>query len=90
MNHFLLSSLLSLTLTVPLFSQENALKRPAAPVLKKGETQLFVDSVRIRSKQGVTRVVHPAKKLDHPVLTAEMPWEIRTKDGVTDRRVNIY
>ncbi|MES2596207.1 MAG: hypothetical protein V4662_12765 [Verrucomicrobiota bacterium] len=58
--------------------------------MKKGEKQLFVDSVMIRSKQGVTRVVHPAKKLEKPVLTAEMPWEVRTKDGVIDKRVNIY
>ena len=66
------------------------LKRPPAPLLKKGEKQLFVDSVRIRSKQGVTRVVHSAKKLEKPVLTAEMPWEVKIKDGIIDKRVNIY
>ncbi len=73
-----------------LFSQNDRLQRPAAPALRKGEKQLFVDSVMIRSKQGVTRVVHPAKKREQPVLTAEMPWEVRTKDGVIDKRVNIY
>ncbi|OYW31527.1 MAG: hypothetical protein B7Z47_00830 [Chthoniobacter sp. 12-60-6] len=90
--HFisLLTCLGALTLAAPLLSQEPALQRPPAPVLKKGEKQLFVDSVMIRSKQGVTRVVHPAKKREQPVLTAEMPWEVRTKDGVIDKRVNIY
>ncbi|MBL9184407.1 MAG: hypothetical protein JNN17_19840 [Verrucomicrobiaceae bacterium] len=80
----------ALTLNAPLLSQEAALKRPPAPVLKKGEKQLFVDSVMIRSKQGVTRVIHPAKKLEHPVLTADMPWEVRTVGGIIDKRVNIY
>jgi hypothetical protein len=83
-------SLGALTLTAPLFSQEVAHEHPTAPVLKKGEKQLFVDSVMIRSKQGVTRVIHPAKKLEHPVLTAEMPWEVRSEDGIIDKRVNIY
>ena len=70
--------------------QSIPLNRPPAPVLKKGEKQLFVDSVMIRSKQGVTRVIHPAKKLEKPVLTAEMPWEVKIKDGIIDKRVNIY
>ncbi|HWB00035.1 MAG TPA: hypothetical protein VG713_16160 [Pirellulales bacterium] len=76
--------------STPLLSQEISQTRPPAPTLKRGETQLFVDSVMIRSKQGVVRVVHRAKKLEHPVLTAEMPWEVRTKDNVIDKRVNIY
>ncbi len=82
----LLTCLGALTLAAPLCAQV----RPPAPALKKGEKQLFVDSVMIRSKQGVTRVVHPAKKREQPVLTAEMPWEVRTKDGVIDKRLNIY
>lgn len=73
-----------------LFSQTTQLERPAAPSLKKGEKQLFVDSVMIRQKQGVTRVVHPAKKLEQPVLQAEMPWEWKERNGVPDKRVNIY
>jgi len=73
-----------------LFSQTTKLERPAAPSLKKGEKQLFVDSVMIREKQGVTRVVHPAKKLEQPVLQAEMPWEWKERNGVPDKRVNIY
>ncbi|GEP43619.1 hypothetical protein [Brevifollis gellanilyticus] len=81
---------LATVLPVSLLAQQVTLARPAAPSLKKGEKQLFVDSVMIRSKQGVTRVVHPAKKLEKPVLTAEMPWEVRIKDGVIDKRVNIY
>jgi len=77
-------------LTSPALSQEAPLKRPPPPLLKKGEKQLFVDSLMIRSKQGVTRVIHPARKREHPVLTADMPWEVRTKDGILDKRVNIY
>ena len=72
------------------FSQTSVRPRPDAPLLRKGETQLFVDSVKIREKYGVTRVVHPAQKLDHPVVKAEMPWEWKEKDGVPDKRVNIY
>ena len=92
MNHLLTPSLFlcAMTLSAPLLSQEAARERPPAPVLKKGEKQLFVDSVMIRSKQGVTRVIHPAKKLEHPVLKAEMPWEVRSEDGIIDKRVNIY
>ena len=72
-----LNWLLGCALTFPtlLFAQSDQPKRPVAPLLKKGEKQLFVDSVMIREKQGITRVVHPAKKLEHPVLSAEMPWE---------------
>ena len=92
MNHLLTPSLFlcAMTLSPPLLSQEAARERPPAPVLKKGEKQLFVDSVMIRSKQGITRVIHPAKKLERPVLTAEMPWEVRSEDGIIDKRVNIY
>ncbi|WP_395748052.1 hypothetical protein [Prosthecobacter sp.] len=74
----------------PVLSQEAPWVRPPAQLLKKGEKQLFVDSLMIREKHGLTRVVHPARKLEHPVLTAEMPWEVRTKEGVVDKRVNIY
>lgn len=86
--HFIsfLACLGALLLAPPLTAQE----RPPAPVLKKGEKQLFVDSVMIRSKQGINRVVHPAKKREQPVLTAETPWEVRTKDGIIDKRLNIY
>ncbi|MFO1437675.1 MAG: hypothetical protein U1F81_05085 [Verrucomicrobiaceae bacterium] len=80
----------ALTMAAPLLAQEANRERPPTPLLKKGEKQLFVDSVMIRSKQGVTRVIHPAKKLEKPVLTAEMPWEVKIKDGIIDKRVNIY
>lgn len=73
-----------------LFSQNTLMESPAPPSLKKGEKQLFVDDLMIKKKRGVTRVVHPAKKLERPVLEAEMPWEIRDKDGFLDKRVNIY
>lgn len=66
------------------------ISRPPAPVLKKGERQLLVDGAMIRSKQGLVRVTHSAKKREKPVLEAEMPWEIRDKGGVIDKRVNIY
>lgn len=80
----------SILLTAAAFSQGTVRQRPSAPVLPKGETQLFVDSVRIRAKHGITRVVHPAKKLEQPVLKAEMPWEWKERNGVPDKRVNIY
>ncbi|MEN3940721.1 hypothetical protein WJU23_05455 [Prosthecobacter sp. SYSU 5D2] len=73
-----------------LFSQNTIKERPFTPSLKKGEKQLFVDDFMLHLKRGVTRVVHPAKKLEKPVLEAEMPWEIRDKDGFLDKRVNIY
>ena len=73
-----------------MFSQNAVVKRPPAPTLKKGEKQLLVDDLMIRSKQQLTRVVHPAKKLAQPVLTADMPWEIVETDGILDKRVNIY
>lgn len=85
-------TLLGCALALPslVLSQNVKPTRPAPPTLKKGETQLFVDSQMIRRKQGVTRVVHPAKKLEHPVLRAEMPWEWKQRNGVDDKRVNIY
>ncbi len=73
-----------------LWAQDVKPERPPAPLLKKGERQLFVDNCMIRTKQGVTRVAHPAKKLDHPVLKAEMPWERSETGGIQDRRVNCY
>lgn len=80
----------ALALPALLLSQNARKDRPPAPSLKQGEKQLFVDDLMIRSKQALTRVVHPAKKRDHPVLTAEMPWEGREEAGVKDKRVNIY
>lgn len=82
--------LLSLGCTVLLTTHAVSQTRPAPPVLPKGETQLFVDSVKIREKHGVTRVVHPAKKLENPVIKAEMPWEWKERNGVPDKRVNVY
>lgn len=80
----------SMLLPTLLFSQNVISRRPSAPDLKKGEKQLFVDDLMIKKKQGLTRVAHPAKKLEHPVLQAEMPWEVRDKEGFLDKRVNIY
>lgn len=86
----LLSFSCALTLPSLLFSQNAPQERPAPPSLKKGEKQLFVDDLMIRSKQALTRVVHPARKREHPVLSADMPWEGREEGGVKDKRVNIY
>ncbi len=80
----------ALTLPALVLAQKAPLERPRAPVLKQGERQLFVDDGMILAKRGLTRVVHPAKKLDHPVLEAEMPWEVIETDGIKDKRVNIY
>jgi len=71
-------------------AQTSPPQRPVAPLLKKGETQLFVDSVMIREKSGIARVVHPANKLEQLVLRAEMPWEWQEREGMIDKRVNIY
>jgi len=38
-------------------------------------TELFVDDVMIERSTGVTRTLHQATKLDHPVLEADKPWE---------------
>ena len=43
----------------------------------------------IRKKRGVTRFVHPARKLEKPVLEAGMPWEIGDRERFLDKRVNI-
>ncbi len=39
------------------------------------ETQLFVDDEIVNAKRGVVRTLHPASKLDKPVLTPDRPWE---------------
>ena len=52
-------------------AQKSPLKRLAAPSLKKGEKQLFVDDGMILAKRGLARVVHPAKKLDHLIDLTE-------------------
>lgn len=39
------------------------------------ETQLFVDEGIINSKLGVVRTLHPARKLEEPVLVPDRPWE---------------
>ena len=45
-------------------------------------TQLFIDDEMVGAKHGVVRTLHPARKLDQPVLRADRPWE--------GRRVYIY
>lgn len=61
------------------------------PVIKKGEKQIFADSVMIGKTKDIERKIHPAEKLEHPVLEADMPWEQGDEyDGKKDRRVYIY
>ena len=46
------------------------------------EPQLLIDDEIISTKQGVVRTLHPARKLEQPVLRPDRPWE--------GRRVYIY
>ena len=39
------------------------------------ETQLFVDDAIVSTKRGVVRTLHPAKKLEQPVIVPDRPWE---------------
>ena len=47
---------------------------------------LFVDDAIVQAKQGVGRTLHPATKLEHPVMVPERPWEA-TGDC---RRIYVY
>ena len=46
------------------------------------EPQLFIDDTIISATRGVVRTLHPARKLEQPVLRPDRPWE--------GRRVYIY
>ena len=46
------------------------------------ETQLFVDDELVSAKRGVVRTLHPARKMEQPVLAPDRPWE--------GRRIYIY
>ena len=46
------------------------------------EPQLFIDDEILSAKHGVVRTLHPARKLEQPVLAPDRPWE--------GRRVYIY
>lgn len=83
-------SLSCVALSTTLLCSQSPNDPEATPLLKNGERQLFVDDLLVRKKSGVKTVTHPATKLDSPVLQAEKPWEIRSKTGVLDKRVNIY
>ena len=48
--------------------------------------QLFVDDVIVSLKQGITRSLHPCRKLDDPVMVPELPWE----SSGDSRRIYIY
>ncbi len=45
------------------------------PITIGTERQLVVDDVLIAAKHGVTRTIHPCKKLPKPVVEPEHPWE---------------
>ncbi len=55
------------------FSEEQ--KAESIPFLKNGEKQIFVDDVMIAHQSGVVRKCHAARKLNHPVLESDKPWE---------------
>ena len=38
-------------------------------------TQLFIDDEMVGAKHGLVRTLHPARKLEQPVLRADRPWE---------------
>ena len=61
--------------TLILFLLGHAGVTDAAAVRLGSETQVFVDDVRVASKSGVRRRIHPARKLPHPVVEPEKPWE---------------
>src|SRR5688572_412658 len=45
-------------------------------------SHLFVDDQLMASKGGLSRKLHPARRLDSPVLEPDRPWE--------GQRINIY
>lgn len=56
-----------------------------------GEKHIFADDRMINLMKGLHRKAHAAKKLEKPVLEADMPWEQgEIVDGKRDRRVYIY
>ena len=57
----------------------------------KGTKYLFADDEMIALMKNVSRRIHPAMKLEYPVLEADMQWEQgEIYDGKRDRRVYIY
>lgn len=50
--------------------------------VQAGQPQLFVDDALIESYAGVRRTLHPARKLDRPVVEPDKPWE--------GKRVNLF
>lgn len=52
------------------------LRTDSVNLLLKNNVQTFVDNVVIESTQDVTRRWHtPERKLDHPLIAADKPWE---------------
>ena len=56
-----------LSICSAMFGQELVPFRPG--------TELFADDANIGSMSGVKRTIHPATKLEKPVLVADKPWE---------------
>lgn len=54
--------------TVTLAAEVEPIRIGSAP-------QIFADDVLVAAKEGVTRKVHPCRKLARPVLEPEHPWE---------------
>jgi hypothetical protein len=59
-------------------------------LLKKGETQIFADDIRIAFQSGILRKCHAARKLDHPVLEGTEPWEFVEQEGRKISYAGIY
>ena len=65
-------------------------KHGEAPIIKKGEKQLFADDAMIAHKSGIERKCHAAKKLEKPVLEGDKPWEYVEQEGVKIPYAGIY
>ena len=43
--------------------------------MTRDTVQLFVNDSIVETKEGVVRTLHPGRKLSHPILEPERPWE---------------
>lgn len=71
MSQLAMSSAIVLTLLV----SAAATADPVTPFRATDRAELFVDDHIIASSKGVARTLHPARRMDRPVLEPEMPWE---------------
>jgi hypothetical protein len=59
----------------PSAAADSASTAPARLRPMRAGTELFADDRNIARQEGVVRRIHAARKLDHPVLVADRPWE---------------